>query len=891
MAVSADIFRDGHEKLRAVVKYKAPGGRRWLEAPMHAVDAHINGVRWAGEFEVTTTGAWQFTVEAWTDRWATWHDELRRKVEADLDEDLSGELSEGVVLLHKALERCKGPAKRSIQAAHEVLSGKADMRPQVRGRARPRAVRGHGGGPGAGGRHPARQAAPARGRPRQGPVRRLVRAVPEELGRPEGGRGARPDIADLGFDVLYLLPFHPIGRKNRKGRNNSLTAGPDDPGSPYAIGAAEGGHFDVHPELGTEQDVRDLCAAAHHHGLDVCLDIALNASADHPWLTEHPEWFQQRPDGTLKYAENPPKRYQDIYNFNWDTPAWRELWDAWRDVFLHWVEAGIKFYRVDNPHTKPFPFWEWLIKEVHAVDRDVVFLAEAFTRRSVMRELGKLGFTQSYTYFTWKNSRYELTEYVNELAWGEEREYFRPNFFPVTPDILHAYLVHGGPPAFVSRLVLAATLGPSYGIYSGYEHFENVPVREGSEEYLNSEKYEVRQRSLDGPLLPMIRRMNEVRRENPALQHLSNVYWLETQNDSLMAYAKQKPGNTVICIVNLDPHNAQEGLTVVPAQLGLPARLRRRGPVHRRPLRLADRRQLRPPRPPRRPDARVAGPRWRPAPATTRATGSRPSRCGSRPRSSTRSTRAAFFDANGDGSGDFRGLIEKLDYLQWLGVDCIWLLPFFKSPLRDGGYDIADFFTIQPDYGTVDDVRDFIEAAHQRGIRVIADLVMNHTSSDHPWFQESRSSPGQPQARLVRVVGHDPPLRGGADHLHRHRDVELDVGRPGRRLLLAPLLLPPARPQLRQPRGAGGDARGPALLAGPRHGRLPARRRALPVRARRAPTARTCPRRTTSSSACAPRSTPTTRTACCWPRPTSGRPTSSSTSATATSATWPSTSP
>jgi starch synthase (maltosyl-transferring) len=570
VAVSADIFRDGHEKLRAVVKYKAPGSRRWLEAPMHAVDAHFNGVRWAGEFAVTTTGSWQFTVEAWTDRWATWHDELRRKVEADLDEDLSGEISEGAVLLERALTRCKGPAKQTVKEAHAVLSGDADMHRKFDVALGPDLF-----------------AAMEEAQEREGAAQ-LDKPLPLEVDRVKARFGAWyelfprswgglkaveeivPQVADLGFDVLYLLPFHPIGRKNRKGRNNSLTAGPDDPGSPYAIGAEEGGHFDVHPELGTQQDVRDLCAKAHHHGMDVCLDIALNASADHPWLKEHPEWFQQRPDGTLKYAENPPKRYQDIYNFNWDTPAWRELWNAWRDVFLHWVDAGIKFYRVDNPHTKPFPFWEWLIKEVHAVDRDVVFLAEAFTRRSVMRELAKLGFTQSYTYFTWKNSKYELTEYVNELAWGEEREYFRPNFFPVTPDILHAYLVHGGPPAFVTRLVLAATLAPSYGIYSGYEHFENVPVREGSEEYLNSEKYEIRQRSLDGPLLPMIRRMNEVRRENPALQRLSNVYWLETQNDALMAYAKQEPGNTVICVVNLDPHNAQEGLTLVPAQLGLP---------------------------------------------------------------------------------------------------------------------------------------------------------------------------------------------------------------------------------------------------------------------------------------------------------------------------------
>ena len=376
---------------------------------------------------------------------------------------------------------------------------------------------------------------------------------PRSWGGLKAVEGRVPEIADLGFDVLYLLPFHPIGVKNRKGRNNSLVAGPDDPGSPYAIGGAEGGHFAVHPELGTQQDVRDLCATAHQHGMDVALDIALNASADHPWLTEHPEWFQQRPDGTLKYAENPPKRYQDIYNFNWDTPAWESLWQAWLDVFLHWVDAGIKFYRVDNPHTKPFPFWEWLIKEVHKVDRDVVFLAEAFTRRAVMRELAKLGFTQSYTYFTWKNSRHEMIEYFNELAWGEEKEYFRPNFFPVTPDILHAYLQHGGPPAFVTRLVLAATLSPSYGIYSGFENFENVAGARGLggvpelREVRDPRARPRRPAAADDP--PAER---DPARE-PALQHLSNVFWLEAQNDQILAYAKQEPGNTVIVAANLDP--------------------------------------------------------------------------------------------------------------------------------------------------------------------------------------------------------------------------------------------------------------------------------------------------------------------------------------------------
>ncbi len=569
VAVSADIFRDGHEKMKAVVKYKAPGGRRWLETEMHAVDAHVSGVRWAGEFSVETPGTWQWTVEAWTDRWATWHDELRRKVAADLDEDLTSELSEGVIFLKRALEKAKGDAKGSIEWAIGALESDADITHKFDVALGPELFQ-------AMEETQEREGACALEKPITVEVDR-VRArfsawyelFPRSWGGIKAVEDLVPEVADLGFDVLYLLPFHPIGVNKRKGRNNSLTAGPDDPGSPYAIGGAEGGHFAVHPELGTEQDVRDLCATAHKHGMDVALDIALNASADHPWLTEHPEWFQQRPDGTLKYAENPPKRYQDIYNFNWDTDDWQSLWNAWRDVFLHWVDCGIKCYRVDNPHTKPFAFWEWIIKEVHKVDRDVVFLSEAFTRRAVMRELAKLGFTQSYTYFTWKNSRHEMVEYFNELAWSEEKEYFRPNYFPVTPDILHAYLQHGGPAAFVTRLVLAATLSPSYGIYSGYEHFENVPVKEGSEEYLNSEKYEIKDRKLDGPLLPMMQRLNAIRHENVALQYQSNVAWLDAQNDQIFAYAKQEPGNTIITVTNLDPHNQQAGLVTIPAVLGL----------------------------------------------------------------------------------------------------------------------------------------------------------------------------------------------------------------------------------------------------------------------------------------------------------------------------------
>jgi starch synthase (maltosyl-transferring) len=566
VTVTADVFRDGHEILRAVVRYKAPDAGRWLEAPMRPVDAHINGVLWEGEFTVETAGRWEWTIEAWGDLFATWRDELQRKYAAGQD-DLAGELSEGVVLLEDAAARAgsgedRATIERSLDALKAAAGPEAALAPDLFD-AVSRAGERHG-------------------------ATRLDKTIPLEVDRvrarfsswyelfPRSWGGLKaveeqiPAIVDLGFDVLYFPPIHPIGRKNRKGRNNTLTAGPDDPGSPYAIGAAEGGHDAVHPELGTVDDLRALCGTAHRHGMDVALDIALNASADHPWLTEHPEWFLQRPDGTMKYAENPPKKYQDIYNFNWDTPAWRELWEEWLRIMLFWVEVGVKVFRVDNPHTKPFPFWEWLIAEIHKVDRDVIFLSEAFTRRAVMRELAKLGFTQSYTYFTWKNSRWELTEYVDELAWGPETEYFRPNFFPVTPDILHAYLQHGGPPAFVSRLVLAATLSPSYGIYSGYESFENAPVREGSEEYLNSEKYEVRERALDGPLLPMIRRINEIRHDNPALQILSNVLWLDTANDGLIAYAKQVPGNSIVVVVNLDPHNAQEGAVTIPAHLGLP---------------------------------------------------------------------------------------------------------------------------------------------------------------------------------------------------------------------------------------------------------------------------------------------------------------------------------
>ena len=568
--VSVDVFRDGHDLLRSVVKYRPPGSRRWRESELERIDAQLGGVRWSGSFEVDRVGRWLYAFEAWTDRFGTWRDELARKVAAGQHE-FEGELSEGVALLQRAIDRAQTKREldlleRTLAALEDERLDEADKLEQVLADEVHAAVE----------REQARDDAVIdqqlaldvdRVRARFSSWYELF---PRSWGGLRGVQAQLPKLAELGFDVVYLPPIHPIGLTNRKGRDNTLVAAPGDPGSPYAIGDAGGGHEAVHPELGTLDDLRSLTAAAAKLGIDIALDLALNTSPDHPWLTQHPEWFNRRPDGTLKYAENPPKRYQDIYNFNWDTPEWRALWDALLEIVLQWVDCGVKGFRVDNPHTKPTPFWAWLIDQVHQHDRDVIFLAEAFTRRAVMRHLAKIGFTQSYTYFTWKNSSWELKEYVGELAFSGEQEYFRPNFFANTPDILHAYLQHGGRPAFEARLVLAATLSPSYGIYSGFENIEHLAVDEGSEEYLHSEKYEITSRSLDGELLPMIQRLNLARRENPALQELSNITFLDTENDALIAYAKRSGANHVLTVVNIDPFVPQAGLAVVPATLGLP---------------------------------------------------------------------------------------------------------------------------------------------------------------------------------------------------------------------------------------------------------------------------------------------------------------------------------
>jgi starch synthase (maltosyl-transferring) len=528
--VTARIFRDGHETLGAAVRYRRPGSTRAQEAALEPLGNDV----WAGSFEVDQPGFWTFRIEAWVDRVASFQDELRRKVAAG-QKDLASELSEGAVLLG-----------RDELTVEEGLAAEAGDRSEKTASL-------------------AYQLDVDRVLARFGSWYELF---PRSWGGFEGVRAQLPRFAELGFDVIYLPPIHPIGVTNRKGRNNTERAEKGDVGSPWAIGAKEGGHDAIDPGLGTEKEFRALVAEAKEHGIEIAIDFAIQCSPDHPWLQDHPEWFHRRPDGTLKYAENPPKRYQDIYNVNFASEDWQGLWQALLDVVLHWVDCGVTVFRVDNPHTKPIAFWEWLIREVRRDHPETIFLSEAFTRPGPMTTLAKAGFAQSYTYFTWKNTRWELLEFLDQLL--EWRDYYRPNCFANTPDILHEYLQSGGRPAFEARLVLAATLSPAYGIYSGFESCENVPVRPGSEEYLNSEKYEAKSRKLDGALLPLVAKLNAVRRENEALQWLDPLTILETENEQLFAFLKQRGENAVVTVVNIDPRSAQEGVCVLPVATGLP---------------------------------------------------------------------------------------------------------------------------------------------------------------------------------------------------------------------------------------------------------------------------------------------------------------------------------
>ncbi|MGH2756536.1 MAG: alpha-1,4-glucan--maltose-1-phosphate maltosyltransferase, partial [Actinomycetota bacterium] len=539
--MSADIYRDGTAELRAAVRYRGPGARTWSEEPL----VHVGNDHWTGTFRPDRVGRYQYAIQAWTDHFATWRRDLNKKAAARLDVDL--ELEEGARLIESRLASVpagqqkklkdsiaklrapssrKGPADKPDARVTAALDPKLDAilakYPDRSGAAtsEPLGLTVD--------RERARFGAWYEFFPRSTGTKTkhgTLKTAAKELRR----------IADMGFDVAYLPPIHPIGKSFRKGRNNTLDAGPNDIGSPWAIGGPEGGHTAVHPDLGTIDDFDDFVREAERVGLEVCLDFAIQCSPDHPWVAQHPEWFIQRPDGSIQYAENPPKKYQDIYPVNFETTDQEGLWAELRGVLEFWISHGVKIFRVDNPHTKSFAFWEWVIGELTAKDPDLIFLSEAFTRPKVMHALAKLGFTQSYTYFTWRNTKWELTEYLTELAHTPVAEFYRPNFFANTPDILHEYLQTGGPPAFKIRLVLASLLSPSYGIYSGFELCENVPVKEGSEEYLNSEKFELRPRDWKkGPnLIGYITRINDVRKKHPALERLTNLTFHDADKDAI----------------------------------------------------------------------------------------------------------------------------------------------------------------------------------------------------------------------------------------------------------------------------------------------------------------------------------------------------------------------
>jgi starch synthase (maltosyl-transferring) len=572
--VEATIVRDGHVNLRAVLLWRKAGVEAWTEAPFACVEPGLD--LWRGELPLAEPGLHVFTIRAWTDEYGTWLDDLRRRVEAGLR--VRSEALEGAALLERVLSTARGGDAGTLKAAAARLKAAADRPADALAAAS----------------DPASRQVVERLQPRPDEVtlapalrvyadrpRALVGAWYEMFPRSQGtvpGRASTlreaerrfPDLKKMGFDVLYLPPIHPIGTTHRKGKNNSLTAGPGEPGSPWAIGSEAGGHDAVAPELGTSRDFDHFVAEAARHGLEIALDFALQCSPDHPWVKAHPEWFYKRPDGTLKYAENPPKKYEDIYPLNFDSDDREALFREIRRVLQVWIDRGVKIFRVDNPHTKPPGFWEWLITDIQAKHPDVLFLAEAFTRPPMMKALGKLGFTQSYTYFAWRNTKAELTSYLEELTRPPMTDYFRPNLFITTPDILPKILVQGGRPAFKQRLVLAATLAPTYGVYSGYELCENAAIPHQAfpddVEYADSEKYEIRVRDWDAPghLKDLIARLNAVRRENPALQELSNLRFLPTTDDQLLAYVKRSGSNALIVVVNLDVHRVREGMVDVP---------------------------------------------------------------------------------------------------------------------------------------------------------------------------------------------------------------------------------------------------------------------------------------------------------------------------------------
>ncbi len=572
--VEADVFADGHDALACVLLYRRESDRKWAEAPMEPL---IND-RWRGEFVVSDLGGYRYTLEAWVDHFQSWRKDLEKRIRAG--QEVSAELLVGASLVEEAAARASGSDARILGEYATFLrqnpSHDLSARVQRALQARLSDLMN---------RYADRRFATSYGRELAVVVDRKrarfsswYEMFPRSCASQPGQHATfqeceerLPYVAAMGFDVLYLPPIHPIGRTHRKGRNNSPAAAPGDPGSPWAIGAEEGGHKAVHPQLGSLGDFRHFVAKAREQGLEVALDIAFQTSPDHPYAREHPEWFRHRPDGSIQYAENPPKKYEDIYPFDFETDRWKELWEELKSVVLFWIEQGVQIFRVDNPHTKPFPFWEWLIAEVKRDYPQVIFLSEAFTRPKVMYRLAKLGFTQSYSYFAWRITKEELVRYFTELTQTDAREYFRPSLWPNTPDILTEYLQYGGRPAFAARLVLAATLGASYGIYGpAFELLENRAREQGSEEYWNSEKYEIRVWDIDRPdsLRDFIGRVNRIRRENPALHSDWSLRFHPVNNDQLLCYSKSTEdlSNVILVVVNLDPYHIQQGWVEIPLQ-------------------------------------------------------------------------------------------------------------------------------------------------------------------------------------------------------------------------------------------------------------------------------------------------------------------------------------
>ncbi|HTY81810.1 MAG TPA: alpha-1,4-glucan--maltose-1-phosphate maltosyltransferase, partial [Dehalococcoidales bacterium] len=493
--VEADIYADGHDTLLAYLLYRRAEDKSWIETPMRCL---VND-RWRGAFTADEAGSYVFNITAWVDAFQTWRSDLLKRVSAE-EKDLDNQFISGAALIAEAAKRAGAPdAQKLNDLAIAIKSSKASRNKRISVALSSELncmMEKYADRSTASTYHPVAVIA-ERERAGYGAwyemFPRSVAENAEKHGTFKDCEKRLPYIAGMGFDVLYLPPIHPLGHTCRKGKNNSVTSKPEDPGTPWAIGSEEGGHKDINPQLGTIEDFKHLISAAKDHNIEIALDMAFQCSPDHPWVKEHPEWFLHRPDGTVQYAENPPKKYQDIYPLDFEGENWRGLWEELKSVVCYWAEQGIRIFRIDNPHTKPFDFWEWLIREVKKEYPDAIFLAEAFTRPKVMYRLAKVGFTQSYTYFTWRNTRQELTDYLNELTMTDIKDFFRPNFWPNTPDILHEFLQKGGRPAFITRLVLAATLCSSYGIYGpAYELCENMPREPGSEEYLNSEKYEVK---------------------------------------------------------------------------------------------------------------------------------------------------------------------------------------------------------------------------------------------------------------------------------------------------------------------------------------------------------------------------------------------------------------